>query len=1002
MEQGSQGGRTPNAGTEAMQGARELPPLWLRWGRWVVPTVSIGLIIGGIAYSLLDNPERHARQRWDAALEAAHGGDTDAALGRLDEELARDVALVDAERAERAGAEVVRLAASRVAAPLTAETVDQATRVIARYQALPGRAQGGAAVAAMLAALDGWMQALGDAARTAEARLALLGAAAGAGDALRAASAGRITAVRLAAAAAKAGAPLDALAILIDHGRDGAGDAERQKLVAAADAVVAELGDAPALLLDADEDLDAWRAATRDAAARTRIDGLVKLVQDARTEAEADGVTPAQLTANASRRSWDQFAVVQLARGEMTAGKLDAAAARLTALGPPGRTIRGARRLLAQIAAAQGKLDAADAMFDALLAGWLPRFTAASRAFEDTATRVENRLRERLRSGSVPSDLIARYEASRDEAARTEMIQRWFRDEATRDPGLTAARARHAALSGVVPVAVEAGSVKLRRAQALSGAARQAMLQSAERLFLAIRSEAEGDPSFRLALGEIYARLGKTAESETELSALLAKRDPQLGLAVAEVYRGLGSLARARQIANDAYATARSPVKEDAAYLLAVLSLDDEPEAERWYRKADQTQAGVRAALLEIEASALSRAGKDTECAAKYAAAAKLELDGHAATSESVAYNNAALKYRRGYECSGDPQALRQAEAALERAYRSSPGAAILIENLIEVLEVSGELRVLGRRVDLRALRLRRQSVHDVLKLLRDGPERAALLADLDADPGVRRARELQTQLEVLAPNNPVAYLLRFATARDSGDAAAAAGVVERARAVKTIDRTRSHDARERWRSGAEDARWLAAFDSDRIRLQAVLAGPGAARLDARTRAVAHIVLARQLSVLGVFRNDPALLAQARAAAAAAAGWPALDHHALIVGALIDEAGLAADAKAWTALRRDRDAVSALDKLVADRSPLGAKLRAAVAWPEIARHAAADTTEPTVYALRLARLLGDAALEARARPVLDDRLAHLGLELALALDPDDEDAKADLALLDAR
>ncbi|HET7502556.1 MAG TPA: hypothetical protein VFK02_16160 [Kofleriaceae bacterium] len=62
----------------------------------------------------------------------------------------------------------------------------------------------------------------------------------------------------------------------------------------------------------------------------------------------------------------------------------------------------------------------------------------------------------------------------------------------------------------------------------------------------------------------------------------------------------------------------------------------------------------------------------------------------------------------------------------------------------------------------------------------------------------------------------------------------------------------------------------------------------------------------------------------------------------------------------------------------------------------------ADRTRRGPSDLRLARLLGDAALEARARAVLDDRLTHLGLEFAVLVDPGDEVVKADLALLDAR
>jgi hypothetical protein len=95
---------------------------------------------------------------------------------------------------------------------------------------------------------------------------------------------------------------------------------------------------------------------------------------------------------------------------------------------------------------------------------------------------------------------------------------------------------------------------------------------SAERTFLAIRTEAEGQPEFRLGLGEIYARLGKTTESDAEFAAILAKNDPKLSLHVASVYRDIGSIARAKQIASQVFESAASPVKEHAASLLGIIT----------------------------------------------------------------------------------------------------------------------------------------------------------------------------------------------------------------------------------------------------------------------------------------------------------------------------------------------------------------------------------------------------------------------------------------------
>jgi hypothetical protein len=52
--------------------------------------------------------------------------------------------------------------------------------------------------------------------------------------------------------------------------------------------------------------------------------------------------------------------------------------------------------------------------------------------------------------------------------------------------------------------------------------------------------------------------------------------------------------------------------------------------------------------------------------------------------------------------------------------------------------------------------------------------------------------------------------------------------------------------------------------------------------------------------------------------------------------------------------------------------------------------------------LRLARLLGDPAVQAKARAVLDDRTNRVGLERGALFDPTSDSARADLAVLDAR
>jgi hypothetical protein len=976
--------------------AREQLSPFARAVRWIVPTaIAVAIAVTAVVMHVQD-PERLARQRWDHALEAAHDGEPEAALRLLDDELLGDLDHAGAAQAEAAGAEVVRLSAGYVARPFTADLLDQALRVVHRYHALPLGARAGAAQAAMVAALDRWIDQLGTGTATAEPRLALLAAQYEIASAdLRRTLGARITALRRTLAAARTAEwPLDALAILVEP----VADVDSTALIAQADPIVASLFDAPSLLLDAGNDLDIWLTATSPAL-RARATELRASAMTGRDAAQAEGVTPAQLAALQASRPLDQYVVLALARNEASAGNVAAAAARLGALGRPGRMIREARLVLAQLLAAQGKLDDADRLLGSLLGAELPRFAAASAALEAASKRVQERVRQALDSGNIPADLRRSYEATTDESARHDLISHWIDGEMEHDAALSDARAKYVALAHVVPAALAAGSVKLRRAQAMSGPAREAMLNDAERTFLSIRVAAEGEPTYQLGLGEIYARLGKTAESDAAFAAVLAKNDPELSLGVAQVYRGIGSHARAQQIAHQVFDTARSPDKERAAALLGLMSERDEDEAEGWYRKADQTDRSVRASLLEVEGRRFRHRGDDTACAARFAAAAKLHFE-IARLGNATGYNNAAVTDQEAFSCNGDPQLLRDAAAALEAAYRRAPDDPIITGNLTGVLMTVGELRVASHHLDARALRLHPSDVSRMIEMLLAGSERARVLAELAADPSVRRASEVLAQYEILAPNSAMAYTVRFTEAERARDAVAGAAVVERARRATGLDVSEARATRERWLAGTYDAKQLAAFENSRRRLEAALARRD---LDPRTRAAGSYLLASVLENYAVYRPEPALLGQARDAATLAMQlWPALDTHALIEGTLIDEAGLAADAKAWSAARRLRAAAAALDQLVTERPPLAAAIRGAKQWPEVIAHTKADTREPDLDDLRLARLIGDPALEARARAALDNQLVHQRLALAIVLDPDNPTGKADLAYLERR
>ena len=989
--------RKTGAGSYSVMAREQLSKL-ARLARIVMPAV-LALAVGGFAtHHYLTDPARQARQQFADAIDQADSGTPDAALARLDAELSgTDLPVVSHVVAQRAGAAVVRLTAGYVPTPFTSGDVDQANRVVRRYIDLPDAAKGGVALDALFVALDGWLATL-TATGDAEARLALLSLEASVADPGRMSKVNeRASAERIAVASAKAADwPLEALALLVEQAGDTAA-------LAKAAPIVHELSRSPALLEDAGPDLDAYLATLpAEDAERKRLGDLRDAAHASHVAADANGQTATSLGLLAVQHPDDQRIAVALARRELDAGKLDAADARLRKLGTPGWLVRDARLVLAKVAIGRDKLDVADDLLSKLLASRLQRFVAAGGELEVAVTAAQRRVDSSLRTGSVPADLRQRVDAA-SEAERKEIVTTWAREQIEADPAVLAKREAYLSYSDVVPTSIAAGTVKLRRAQRASGAARDALLADAEKAFLAVRTQAEGQPQYELGLGEIYARLGKTKESDAAFQSVLDKKVPELTLAVAGVYREIGGVTRAKQIASDLYASAPKDIQDHTAVLLALLATmgntDDDAEAESWFRKADQQEPFVKTALMEIEGRRLLRAGKAADCERKFAETARLYLQ-TASAANIAGYNNAAIADKERFLCTGDVAALADAETAQAEAYRIASDEPIVVGNYAALLQDDAILRVVAKQVDVRALRLDEAESTKVLELLADSDQRDAVLAGLAADAGWRRAPELFEHEEVLAPNGTTPYGEEMWRAELMRDPAAAAAVLDRVHHAKALDTSAADDTWKRWSAGGNDAPFEHQIEATRTRTEAALARAG---LDAHTRATALALHAEASSELASLHGDVAGIAAARTELLDASRlWPVLREDRVIAGKTIDEIAFGLDAARWRPLRHDRAATAVLAQLVDAGDPLAAKIRGSARWPEVVALVQSDGRRPDLAGLRLARLAGDAAAEARAKPVLDDPLARAHLELDVIRAPANPVLREDLAYLTKR
>jgi hypothetical protein len=958
--------------------------------RWIF-LASIVLIIAGVQISNhFNDPTRKAKIRWDDTIASVQKKPAEEALRELDARLTDDIWRVGTERAQKVGSEIMRITSAGVKTPFTRDGLDQAGRVVRRYEALPQEAKGGAARDTLLAALDKWTADLAETPENAEARLEMLRLAEKHADAKRQGPLlAKIESTRLLAADAKVeSAPLEALAIYVERPSADA--------LARANKIVEKLAESPALLADAGKDLETWMGATASGdALRTKVQESRDKALLAKQEAQDEKATPKQLEAMLKKNPWNQWAGLALANKEIEAGKLEQAADRLRAFGKPNQLVRDVRQTLGQLSSALGQLEEADELLTGLLGARLGRFQKVASQLDEAQKKVM----DRLRTAEVPYSMQIELERANEEQ-RNVILQKWVADEMEKDATVKNLSEQYLALNDVVPAALAAGGVKLRRAQSLAGAARDAMLGEAERMFLAIRTEAEGQPEFRVGLGEIYARLGKTKESEEQFKAVLDMKQPDLSLRVARVYRNIGSTERAKEVAKQVFDVATSPTKDGAAVLLGIMSngVGEDDEAEKWFRKADQKDPMVKTSLLEIEARRALRSGKNAECAQKYTLIAKQHLQA-AKALDTAAYNNAAIAHQARYMCSGDPQALADAESTLEKAYRVKGDEPIVVANLADLHDTNSKRRVLAKRIDPKALQAMSGETDDILDLLLDSAERDAVLADMNADAGARRASELFKQYEVLAPNSTSAYKNLMSEAWDRRDEAALAALLDRAKKAKGLEVGEAATYRERLIKGELDPTLIEYSNATLARVLPLLQKAK----DSKTKAALLVASSNARIRAALYQNDVDGVRNARSEVQEAGKlWPAIATPSTVIGLLVDEAGLTADSKAWIAGRRERGAIALLAKLAAENSPLAAKIKESKQWGEVRTVAATQVGRPGLDDLRVARLLGDAALETRAKAVLDDKLTRLSWEISLVLDPTSQAIKEDLALLDKR
>jgi cellulose synthase operon protein C len=868
--------RVRNAGGSTYQfRARErLGPVARAYQMRVLAAV-VGLVGFAGIQSYLNSPGRRARIAFEQAKAAAAAGDREGAIERYRDALS----LYDGMRELEDSAErVVRLTLATFPDPCTAASVDAAGRFVNAFGDLPSACRSGAPAVLMAKRLGQCVDQIGDATvAQASAGLAVLDMEAKIADgtveqgsvetrraALRRRLADQIVGER----------PLQALVLYTLAAPDPAA-------LAAARTIIEGLGPAPSLWIEAAHEIDVWLAAVaRDASQNAAASAIRTRLEDARTAHTADlalvEVGDEKLIAKAlARMPGDQELAVALADLKRRRGDTTGALATLTAIGPPGRMTAAAQQLLGATYAGAGDLAKADAVLTALLADRLPPFQEAQRAYLGEAQRLRHNLVESAKLGNLPPELDRKMEGASDDE-KMEIFGQWLSARVDGDERLAGLRAEYLRHAAVVPASLSLGTVKLRRAHDATGDERKALLTDAERVMLSIRQEAEGDPSFQLGLGQVYHQLGRPKDGDAELQQALDRKDPDLTLQVVLIYRELGLMLRAKQIAEELYASSSAEdVKETTALLLANIVPNlgfNEDEEETWLGRAHKGAPDVKARLLEVEGRKLQRQGKLGDADRAYAEAA--DIYRRNATHSAGAANNAALEEMARYGVTGDPAHLRVAVRDLETAVRLDPRSALAAGNLGDALAYLGSVTVLDRWVRTRVLLLGERDAGGVVATLADGPLHDDVIAALRADPSFRRSLDLSQSQQALAPQSADAYQRPLKWLSWSRDDKGLADLAKRIDALPALDGGDEAARRASWESRAKDEQLKplqerAVANAKEVLARAKQSGHGP------TLAIAWMELSEALAGLDAVapsadRQDEMLDASRKAAAA----WP--------------------------------------------------------------------------------------------------------------------------------
>ena len=407
-------------------------------------------------------------------------------------------------------------------------------------------------------------------------------------------------------------------------------------------------------------------------------------------------------------------------------------------------------RVLGTILGREGDYDGAYALLWPYVHERLDRLHGAEQAAEDNEKFLWQQEIKRLEENQAPADFYERYKAAGKDQQRA-MVQEYVASRIKNDPSYAAAQESLVREAHVVPVALELGIVMLQRAQGQGNAeTRKSQLEAAEKVFLAIGGIAGQSDVYRLALGQVDYWLGKQAEGRKLFDEFLAgnSRDAKSLLQVAAKFRELGAEPDSRAMAEEAYNKASTSEIRYAAAQLRSLCFKDLDDQIAWLNRGDLANPMMKATRAKAMGEKAFEEGRDEE-------AVKAFSDAVAAYSQmprsATTLNESALAYYSTFLANGDHQALERCTDCFQQAVDLNPSDPVLLFNAGVTLLDAAITDVIGKDIDLRALR-QPGSIELLGYLYRDEGERAVVIQRVKSHPGIARSLSYLQKVMVLSP----------------------------------------------------------------------------------------------------------------------------------------------------------------------------------------------------------------------------------------------------------